>query len=748
MGKLAIKIYSFIFLFLSFSLQAYEESEVDLFELSLSSLMNVKVTTASGIEESLSDAPAAMVVISENDFKKRGYTNLVDVLADLPGFDSVVSGGSTHLTFYQRGYRTPVSSRTLFMINGVVDNHLWSQNAVISRQYPISNIARVEVLYGPASVRYGPNAFMGIINIITKNAQNFTQDQHEITTRAELGSWNSKGLEISANGRFDSLRYSLSVRKFTSDEEDLSNRWGFLNNDLYQDETIWGPIRDLKVNGNTLDHYADPTEDFGVVANITYKNFKLGLIHWKVDEGYGARYAADRGQANGSWKKESNQYFFEYQSELSQKFSVKSLGLYRDNRIWGNWAEAEPDFQDNMNNASYVSFTHWNSTSDAVELKQDGEYKLNERWKILTGWRYKKSNVTKAYDIPGYWSGSYSSTTPTSDLGPYGQGAGIFHSSDDVYTFNAQPLNNVPNDNRQIFSDKGLYLGGIYDVFPWIFNIGLRFDDNSIWGKAISPRLAGIYKLANEKTVLKLIYGEAFQEPSAEQLYGSWSGRKSNLDLTSEEAKNIELILMQQEKNWLHELSLYVASYKNVIRESAINDGTRDILGIEYRGRFEYQNFIDKQDKITGNFYYTYTDPKTNRRYEHEIGEWINDDTHVGDIAPHKVNASVYFPISKNLGVNLKANYYSPTDLYSRNPLSEQGIKLGSRAIFDIAAIYNSQNYSISLKVNNLFARQNMLPGINAADSGNDFTQRSLGFTNSLIPQNSRSVWLTLEFYL
>ena len=267
MGKLAIKIYSFIFLFLSFSLQAYEESEVDLFELSLSSLMNVKVTTASGIEESLSDAPAAMVVISENDFKKRGYTNLVDVLADLPGFDSVVSGGSTHLTFYQRGYRTPVSSRTLFMINGVVDNHLWSQNAVISRQYPISNIARVEVLYGPASVRYGPNAFMGIINIITKNAQNFTQDQHEITTRAELGSWNSKGLEISANGRFDSLRYSLSVRKFTSDEEDLSNRWGFLNNDLYQDETIWGPIRDLKVNGNTLDHYADPTEDFGVVAN-------------------------------------------------------------------------------------------------------------------------------------------------------------------------------------------------------------------------------------------------------------------------------------------------------------------------------------------------------------------------------------------------------------------------------------------------------------------------------------------------
>jgi outer membrane receptor for ferrienterochelin and colicins len=748
MQKIAIKIYITFFLFLSFSLQAFEEEETDLFQLSLSSLMNVKVTTASGIEESLSDAPAAMVVIEESDFKKRGYISLVEVLADLPGFDSVVTSGATHLTFYQRGYRTPASSRTLFMINGVIDNHLWTQIAVVSRQYPISNIARVEVLYGPSSVRYGPNAFMGVINIITKNADDFTKRQYEITARAELGRWNSKGIEISANGRFNDLRYSFSARKFSSDEEDLSNRWGFLSNDLYQSETIWGPIRDLNVNGNRMDHYSDPTVDIGIVADVTYQNYKLGLIHWKVDEGYGAQYAADRGQANSSWKQNSNQLYVEHQGNVNQKLSVKSLGLYRDNRIWGNWAEAEPDFQNNMNNTSFISFTHWNTTSEAIELTQDAEYHLNERWNILTGWRYKKSDVTKAYDIPGYWSGSYSSTTPTSDLGPYGQGAGIFHSTDEIYTFNEHPLNNVPDDNRQNFSDKGLYMGGIYDVFPWIFNVGLRFDDNSIWGKSASPRLSGIYKLANEKTVFKLIYGEAFQEPSAEQLYGGWSGRKSNLNLSSEKAKNIELILMQQEEHWLHELSLYVASYKNVIRESAINDGSRDIWGAEYRGRFEYPNFLDQQDKITGNFYYTYTDPQTNRRYEHEINEWISDDARVGDIAPHKINASVYFPLNNHFGLNFKSNYYSPTDLYSRNPLSEQGIKLGSRFLFDIAANYTSQYYSISIKVNNLFDHQHMLPGIKAGDSGNDFTQRSLGFTNSLIPQNSRSVWLTLESYL
>ena len=748
MQKLALKIYFIFFLFLSFSLCAFEEGETDLFQLSLSSLMNVKVTTASGIEESLSDAPAAMIVIEEKDFKQKGYSNLVDVIADLPSFDSVVTSGATHLTFYQRGYRTPASSRTLFMINGVVDNHLWTQIAVVSRQYPISNIARVEVLYGPASVRYGPNAFMGIINIITKNAKNFTKGQHEFTARAELGQWDSKGIEISANGRFDDFRYSLSARQFSSDEEDFSSRWGFLSNDLYQDASIWGPIRDLESTKIKMDHYADPTMDRGVLADINYKNWKFGLIHWKVDEGYGAQYTADRGQTNSSWKQESNQYYLEHQGKVSKDFSIKSFALHRNNRVWGDWAESAPDFRDNMSQHSFVSFTHWNTTSEAFEFKQDTEYQVNNHWRVLSGWRYKKSDITKAYDIPGYWQGSYSSTTPASDLGPYGLGAGIFNSGDSEYTFSAYPLNEVPSNNRQKFNDKGLYSGGIYDAFPWVFNFGVRFDENNIWGSSVSPRLASIYKLANKRTVIKLIYGEAFQEPSAEQLYGGWSGRQSNLDLLPEEAQNIELILMQQEDHWLHELSVYVASYTNVIRESAINDGTRNTWGAEYRGRFEYPHFINALEKITGNFYYTYTEPQTNRRYNHEISEWESKNASVGDIAPHKINASVYLPINNKMGINIKGNYSSPTELYTRNPLSKQGISLGSRVIFDLAVNYTNVNYSINLKVKNLFDHQNMLPGIKAADSGNDFTQRSKGFNNSLIPQGSRSLWLTLEFNL
>ena len=64
------------------------------------------------------------------------------------------------------------------MVNGKVDNHLWSHMANFSRQYPVMNIERVEVLYGPASAVYGPNAFLGVVNIITKNGMDLEDGEN------------------------------------------------------------------------------------------------------------------------------------------------------------------------------------------------------------------------------------------------------------------------------------------------------------------------------------------------------------------------------------------------------------------------------------------------------------------------------------------------------------------------------------------------------------------------------------------
>lgn len=726
---------------------ANDEGIDELFSLSLEQLLHTQVISSNGIEESLIDAPAAMLVISAKQIQNRGYHNINEILVDLPGFDVINTGGASMSTAYQRGYRTPYTTRTLFMIDGRIENNLWSQQVHLSRQYPINMINRIEVLYGPASVKYGANAFLGVINVITKKGKDLNQGKHEFSIKGELGSWNSQGISLLAQGNQGQFSYDIGARVFTSDEEDLSDRWGFLSNNLYSDEKAWGPILALSNDGTSFGQYTDNTDDWGIFAKLQYHNITLGYNHWQIDEGYGAYFAADRGQNNSDWLNSNQQAFFEHLWQPTSNLTINTSISLRKSRVWGNWAEAEVDWHDNMSKYSYVSFTYWNSSNSALEAKQDINYQLSDSLRFLSGWRIKRSDLTKSYDVPGYWQ-AYSSTVPSDALGPHGLGAGIFHSSDTSYDFFAKPIAQVPEDNREQFNDSGIYGSVIYDNYPWRLNVGLRYDHNPIWGSETSPRIAAIYKFNNEESAIKVIYGEAYQEPPAKQLYGGWSNRKANPDLEPEHAKNIELVYMHKTPNWLHDLSLYVANYKEVIREDAINDAERDSWGIEYRGQFEYANSIFKQEAITGRLFYTYAKTKSNQSYDHHNNTWHMNSTALGDISPHKINMDINIPVTPQLSVNLKANYLQRTELYSRNPLNEQEIEVASRVIFDATTNYQHHHWLFSLKALNIFDRKVFAPGVGKADSGNDFTKRSLGYNNSLSPQPGRSLWLSVEYSL
>jgi iron complex outermembrane receptor protein len=724
---------------------AKESGDDDFLSLTLEQLLKVQVVSSNGIEETLINAPASILVLTKQEIAQRGYNNLTEILVDLPGFDVINTGGSDNNNSYQRGYRTPFTTRTLFMIDGRVENSMWSHQMLMSRQYPISMISRIEVLYGPASVKYGPNAFLGTINVITKKGVDLNEGESELSVKAEFGSWDSQGVELFSRGHFDDFSFEIAARLFSSDEEDLSDRWGFLSNDLYSNKDIWGPLLALSNNGIKFGQYADPTDDWGLFASLQYKNLKVGLSHWLIDEGYGTTFAADKGQSNADWRRSAELYFIEHQWQVNDKLVINSTLNYRENRVFGNWAEATLDWRENMSNFSYVSLTNWNADSNAVEAKQDLNFEYSKKIRYLAGWRFKQTDLTKAYDVPGYWH-AYSSTVPSEAPGPHGFGAGIFHSSDSSYDFFSKPFAKVPNDNRVEFNDVGVYGAIIYDTYPWNFNLGLRYDDNQVWGSSLSPRVAAIYKLNQEESAIKLVYGEAFQEPPAKQLYGGWSGRRENPDLQSEQAKNLELIFMHKTQRWLHDVSLFRAYYDDVIREDAINDAERDVWGLEYRGRFQYDNLIDGQSNITGQLFYTYNKVKSNQSFNHQQGQWLNQTTTLGDISPHKINFVVNIPITEKLNANFKGNYLHRTPLYSRNPLDDQGIKIGSRVIFDVAINYQFHSWSITAKALNVFNREVFAPGTGKADSGNDFSQRSLGFNNSLSPQPGRSIWLATQY--
>ena len=83
------------------------------------------VSSVSKFEESLGEAPATVILVTENEIIDRGYNDLEALLHDLPGFDITRSVGILYSHIYQRGYRADNTSRMLFVVDGIEQNDLW-----------------------------------------------------------------------------------------------------------------------------------------------------------------------------------------------------------------------------------------------------------------------------------------------------------------------------------------------------------------------------------------------------------------------------------------------------------------------------------------------------------------------------------------------------------------------------------------------------------------------------------------------
>jgi len=731
---------------------AWSQEEVtglkDLDEMDLEELLQVRVTSASGVEESLLNAPSSMVVISARDIRERGYSSIADVLYDLPGFDLSLVNGTTYLLAYQRGYRTPWTQRTLFMVDGKVDNNLWSHAAELSRQYPLSNVEQIEVLYGPTSAVYGPNAFLGIINIITKDGRGTHGGAPEVTVNLEGGSFATLGVDAGVRGSYKDFAFALSGRFFRSDEPDLSDRWGFLSNDLYSDPDVWGPMLDEGHEHMDVPygHYHDPTDDHGIIGRLSFKGVSVQYLDWVVKEGYGPYYAADRAQNNAEWNKASRRISVEHLAHLSARVRATTSVAYRSNRIWGTWTEAVPDSDPGMEAYSYISDTVWNSVSDSWSLREKVEWNATDKILVIGGMEYERKDLTKAYDIPGYWN-VYSSTDPADDPGPHGYGTGVGHSTDETYAHPTWPDSDMPADNRVLTHDLGAYLLGIAEVWRFRFNVGARYDWNSVYGHAFNPRVSAMFKL-NDKGAIKLAYGEAVQEPAPVQLWGGWSGRAANPDLNEEKVRTVELLGLYQFPYVFASVAVYYSHFDDVIMEDALNLGTRDAVGVEPALRVEVPNFIPSSEEISAYANYTFTYVRSSMRYDHDLGEWAEGDTQLGDIAPHKFNVGLDLPVWKVARINLRGNFVSRRQLYSANPLRGQGETLDPYFRLNLALSVGHDPVWVTFSVINLLDAEYFHPGPERADAGNDFDNRSLGFMNSVVPQPGRHfmVKLTADF--
>jgi iron complex outermembrane receptor protein len=147
----------------------------ELTELSLEDLMNIEVTSVSKKPEQLSDAAAAVYVITREDIRRSGYTSIPEILRLAPNLQ-VARVDSSQYAITARGFNSTTANKLLVLIDGrSVYTPLFSGVFWDAQDTMIEDIERIEVISGPGGTLWGSNAVNGVINIITRHSQDTTE---------------------------------------------------------------------------------------------------------------------------------------------------------------------------------------------------------------------------------------------------------------------------------------------------------------------------------------------------------------------------------------------------------------------------------------------------------------------------------------------------------------------------------------------------------------------------------------------
>ena len=150
---------------------AENHKATDFTELDMKDLLKVKVTSVSKKAQALSDAPSAVYVISQEDLRRSGVTNIPEALRMAPGID-VARINASKWAITSRGFNGANANKLLVLIDGravytpAFSGVYWDAQDVL-----MEDVERIEVIRGPGATLWGANAVNGVINIITKRAE-------------------------------------------------------------------------------------------------------------------------------------------------------------------------------------------------------------------------------------------------------------------------------------------------------------------------------------------------------------------------------------------------------------------------------------------------------------------------------------------------------------------------------------------------------------------------------------------------
>ena len=516
--------------------------------------------------------PGIMSVLHGKDLLARGVQNVYEALGLIPGVElSRTNDGQSQILVRGIG-KSFFSSKVKFLLNNTSFNAtLGAATSLLI--LPIEQVERIEVIRGPGSAVYGEYASVGVINIITR------KDQNTLFARTSDLDKKSYGGLFTYQLPEQDLALNLSVAQVRADGGDvdagpdilfgtplegISNAPGPINNaEQHQAIILDVNYRDYmfkwqKVEQGIGDFFglanALPDDDQEVVRTITIQSFEL----------------SKKWQLNSQWNAKGTIGLLDFELN-SDPYQLYPAGFSVPNPspppavfVYTNGVLGGPNYQDDR---YYVGADF---TYDGME---------NHEW--LMGVEFSWINQGNTYVERNYDPNTLFPIT------------------------NPPTLVKLDGDQNWIDEDLNRRVLGIYAQDQFLVSeklkltMGLRFDHYDDIGSDISPRIAGVYQVADKQT-LKFQLARSFRPPTFLEMYTRNNLILSgNPDLDSERIDTVEAGYVYNDGSTVFRSTLFYFVVRNLIvvdtfAKTYTNQGKINTGGLE----LEVQHQLTRTVKV------------------------------------------------------------------------------------------------------------------------------------------------------
>ena len=634
-------------------------------DLSLTALMNLKISLAAKTEQTVSEAPSIVAVITGEEIRQMGARSFEDIFRMIGGFDTVLNPSTSNQGIAVRGVlSTNATNNTLkFFLNGhAIHSGPGSSPHHFLDYLPVSNIEKIEIIRGPGSALYGANAFLAVINIITKDYQTPRE------LRVEGGSLNSQRPTLFWTFESDKLQGTLTLSYLSTDGERR-----LVESDAAT--LFFGPEFTAAPANTTND-----AENFTAHTDINYGNWHFQAMFNRMNENYAIGVASALTDEN---KVEIDGGFLALGYKRS--FAGDRVGVTFD--VYHNFFDFKPNFEifseetAALFNAIYAggpSYAEGEGVIGRPGVKIDlsgaeiaFDYQAHENLSILGGFLY---DASKVYDPIHIANGNVTNQP----LLVEGQVFGPFQPFGHLVDLHLVEGGNWISEADRV--NKAFYLQGMVDLRQawgieqrcesFALTLGVRHDDYDDIGNSTNPRVGLVYS-PRKSLFFKALYGEAFRAPNFDELYQiNNPAFLGNRALEPEDLTTIELQAgFQFHKRFLGTVSYFDTEITDTIqlvpREDGIGTEFRNVGEIRSRG-FELEARLAFENGSYGFVNVTFQDAENTTRRVIEIptveGEPVTCDLEphtLGNVPDTIVNLGANAVLSPTFNWNLTLNHTS-----------------------------------------------------------------------------------------